>query len=79
MCVCHLAWVLCDVIQAGGQQVVLQSHEETPAVLVGEQRGQVSGHQGKRQQAAILDQLWKGRREAKRERGSIVDRSQIAI
>lgn len=57
VCVPNLAWVLCDVVQARRQQVVLHGHVQTPPVLVGQQRVQVSGHQGQRQQAAILYQF----------------------
>ena len=52
-----LAWVLRYVVQTGGQQVVFGGHVQTPPVFVRQQGLQVSGHQGQRQQAAILDQL----------------------
>lgn len=58
VCVPNLAWVLCDVVQACRKQVVLHGHVQTLPVLVGQQRVQVSGHQGQSQQAAILYQFW---------------------
>lgn len=53
----NLAWVLCYVVQTGRQQVIFHGHIQTLPVFIGEQRVQVSGFQGQRQQTAVLDQL----------------------
>lgn len=69
-CTSNLAGVLCDIIQAGGQQVIFHGHVQMSPVFIRQQGVQVSCRQGQHQKTTILDQFCP--KEGTRDKGILI-------